>query len=784
MRRSTPEAVLKRAPFLVAVAFGAGLTAAGCGDDPDPGAGSAAGKGGSGGHVQSESGAGEAGVPSARGGRAGEGGASGENGGATSHRAGTSGEGGGAGSPENGSSGGADAGAGGASDELGCSELVERCAPLDLGPGPQRDCGEIGHDGNEAACAAAADGCRAACGASAQIAFSIDFSAVVGAEPFDCGSVYTNVGADDASIRPVDFKFYVHDVRLLDEDGAATPVALDQDGLWQYESVALLDFEDHTGLCVNGTTPTNTQIRGTVPAGKYRGIAFRLGVPFELNHTDLTAVPSPLNLSSLYWSWNMGRLFLSIMTSAEIGPQTRFESALHVGSTGCTGDAELGDVADCEKPNRAEYSFPEFRPGKDLAIADLKGALRQARLESDLCHSFTEDTCRGPFEDLGIDWDTGLPLADTQRFIRVQARPGSDGPEPETYAWSLPKGFPLPVVPAENPMSDAKVELGRHLFYDARLSENGTQSCASCHRQERAFTDGATVATGSTGEAHPRNSMSLTNVAYETTLTWANPLLFTLEAQALVPMFGTEPVELGLNGRENELLARLRAVPRYVELFDTAYPGVADPFSVGNLTSALACFERTLLSGSSPYDRYLYRGDENALSPAARRGRVLFFSEKLECFHCHSGFNLQDSANFAGNQFPEARFHNTGLYNMDGLGAYPAPNTGVHELTGRPEDMGRFRTPTLRNVAVTAPYMHDGSLATLEDVLDHYAAGGRTIPDGPYAGNGSESPLKSPFMIGFTLTPEDREAVLAFLESLTDEAFLTNPRFSDPWPTD
>ncbi|HEY3496471.1 MAG TPA: MbnH family di-heme enzyme, partial [Polyangiaceae bacterium] len=491
----------------------------------------------------------------------------------------------------------------------------------------------------------------------------------------------------------------------------------------------------------------------------------------------------PLNLSSLYWSWTLGRLFLSIMTSAETGATTRFESALHVGSTGCTGDPELGGVTACDRPNRAEFEFPEFRPGKDVAVADLEGALRQARLAGDLCHSFTEDSCRGPFEDLGIDWSTGLPLPGSQRFLRIEARPGSEEePDPEAYVWSLPKGFPLPVVPEENPMSVAKVELGRHLFYDPRLSGNGTQACASCHEQERAFTDGRAVALGSTGEAHPRNSMSLANVAYATTLAWANPLLFSLESQALVPMFGSEPVELGLNGRETELLERLRAVPRYGELFGAAYPGVPDPFSVENVTAAIASFERTLISGSSPYDRYLYRGDADALSAAARRGRVLFFSEKLECFHCHSGFNLQDSANFAGNQFPEARFHNTALYNLDGAGAYPPPNTGIHELSGRTEDMGRFRVPTLRNVAVTAPYMHDGSIATLEEVLDHYAAGGRTIAGGPYAGNGSASPLKSPFMIGFTLTPDEREAVLAFLESLTDEAFLRDPRFSNPWP--
>jgi cytochrome c peroxidase len=359
---------------------------------------------------------------------------------------------------------------------------------------------------------------------------------------------------------------------------------------------------------------------------------------------------------------------------------------------------------------------------------------------------------------------------------------GEAGDSEPLYHWSLPKGFPTPVVPPENPMSDAKVLLGRHLFYDKRLSGNETQACASCHRQELGFTDGGMVSLGSTGQAHPRNSMTLANVGYVSTLTWANPLLFELEDQALVPMFGTDPVELGLNGRESELIERLRAVPRYEELFAAAHPGAPDPFTLANIVGALASFQRALLSGNSPFDRYTYHGEKDALSESAKRGRVLFNSEKLECFHCHSGFNLQDSVHFVGRQFRETPFHNTALYNVDGAGAYPAPNTGIYDVTGRAADMGRFRVPTLRNIAVTAPYMHDGSIATLDEVLDHYAAGGRTIPSGPHAGVGSANPLKSPFMVGFTLTPEERADVLAFFESLTDHGFLTDPRFSDPWP--
>ncbi|WP_245814207.1 methanobactin export MATE transporter MbnM [Cystobacter ferrugineus] len=348
-------------------------------------------------------------------------------------------------------------------------------------------------------------------------------------------------------------------------------------------------------------------------------------------------------------------------------------------------------------------------------------------------------------------------------------------PEPEKYQWLLPEGFPTPVVPADNPMTEAKVQLGRRLFYDKRLSLNGTQSCASCHEQARAFTDGRQHGLGSTGELHRRNAMGLTNIAYATSFTWANPSLTSLEVQALSPLLGKEPVELGFGDREEELLARLRADPDLSARFAEAFPEEAEPVSMVSLTRALASFERTLISGNSPYDQYL-AGNTKALSPAARRGMELFFSERLECNHCHLGFNFQDAVTYEGGPEPLILFHNTGLYNEDGMGAYPAMDPGIIELTGRPEDMGSFRASSLRNVALTAPYMHDGSIATLSEVLDHYAAGGRAHA----LDSSSVSPLRSGFVRGFTLTPEEKADVLAFLDSLTDTGFLKDPRFADP----
>lgn len=175
-------------------------------------------------------------------------------------------------------------------------------------------------------------------------------------------------------------------------------------------------------------------------------------------------------------------------------------------------------------------------------------------------------------------------------------------------------GFPKPPVPPDNPITAAKVELGRHLFYDTRLSVNGKQSCASCHRQELAFTDGRARAAGTTGELHPRSSMSLVNVAYAPALTWADPKLHSLEQQALIPLFGIEPVELGLRGQEERVLRDLQRDPIYQRLFAAAFPGVDNPFLLENLTKALAAFERTIISTRFPYDRYRYGGDESAFT--------------------------------------------------------------------------------------------------------------------------------------------------------------------------
>jgi cytochrome c peroxidase len=259
---------------------------------------------------------------------------------------------------------------------------------------------------------------------------------------------------------------------------------------------------------------------------------------------------------------------------------------------------------------------------------------------------------------------------------------------------------------------------------------------------------------GATGEPGIHNAMSVVNVAYNSSSTWAHDV-GRLEDQALLPMFGTMPVEMGLAGAESELLARL--LDDYADAFTDAFD---DGLTGTNITRAIACFERTIISGDSRFDRFV-GGDAAALDASEQRGLALFESDRLGCTHCHAGFNLASS--FAIEGASEVRLFNTGLYDVDGQGAYPPGDRGLIEVTGVATDMGRFRAPTLRNIALTAPYFHDGSAPTLDAVIDHYAQGG------------VHSPLQSPFITGFALTAQERADLKAFFAALTDESYLPAP---------
>jgi len=275
-------------------------------------------------------------------------------------------------------------------------------------------------------------------------------------------------------------------------------------------------------------------------------------------------------------------------------------------------------------------------------------------------------------------------------------------------------------------MSAAKVELGRRLFYDADLSADGTMSCATCHEQHRAFADGNRSHPGVTGESGRRNVPGLANVAWFSRLTFADPALTSLEAQVSVPVLGTHPVEMGMAGREAEIAARLSRDPCYRTMFAKAFPETGGRIDFATTAKAIASFERTLVSFGSPYDR-------GALSAPAREGQAVF---ARACAGCHAGPNFTDQD-----------------YHRIDPADPPASDPGLSEKTGQVADLGRFRTPSLRNVALGAPYWHDGSEPTLTGAIERH---------------------------GLNLMAPEKAALVAFLEALTDSEFVTRKSLSLP----
>lgn len=374
------------------------------------------------------------------------------------------------------------------------------------------------------------------------------------------------------------------------------------------------------------------------------------------------------------------------------------------------------------------------------------------------------------------------------------------------YDFNLPPGFAAPAVPADNCMSAAKVDLGRHLFYDQRLSQDESMSCSSCHVQSLAFADGAAKPQGITAEVHPRNAQHLSNVAYHSRFNWANSVVRTLETQALTPLFAesgpSTVVELGLSG--DAYLDRLRADPMYVEKFKAAFGPGQSEFNDGRIRQALASFQRTLISGNSDYDKF--QNGQGTISQSALRGAVFFNSEVAECFHCHGGFNFADTSVHSQTVFDEIAFHNNGIYTAAEYAARPVRERGLIDLTGNPNHEGRHRAPSLRNIALTFPYMHDGSFdctpqngtvettaggscgadpaaTMLGHIADHYANGATKRADG--STRTPVHPQVDPTLIrAFTMSAQNRADLVAFLLTLTDNEFITNPAFSNPRPGD
>lgn len=328
---------------------------------------------------------------------------------------------------------------------------------------------------------------------------------------------------------------------------------------------------------------------------------------------------------------------------------------------------------------------------------------------------------------------------------------------PEAYELEYPNWLGMMDIPADNPMTVAGVALGRQLFFDPILSADSTMSCGSCHNPALSFQDNLPLSPGIHGQVGTRNTMALVNIGFiNHGLHWDGHFA-RLEDQAANPILN----ELELADNWPNIMAKFRRHPDYPRLFRAAF-GIPDRDSITSdlTTKALAQFERTLISYNSKYDKIRY-GTGVFYEEDEARGRDLFFFELAitldhpGCSHCHGG-----------PQFSAINYFNNGLTFAESLDEFA--DNGRGDITQLSTDNGKFRAPTLRNIALTAPYMHDGRFATLEDVLDHYASGGHP------------SPNVDPNIKPFTMTEQDKADLIAFLHTLTDTAFVNNPAFRAP----
>ncbi len=326
--------------------------------------------------------------------------------------------------------------------------------------------------------------------------------------------------------------------------------------------------------------------------------------------------------------------------------------------------------------------------------------------------------------------------------------------------WPTAASIAPPPHPENNPSTPIKVELGRRLFYDGDLSWDGTMSCATCHEQKRGFADPNKTRPGFDGQPGERNIQTLANVAWFKSLTWGGPQVDILEHQAQIPIEGIAPVEMGFGGRPEGFLAqRLKDQACYPQLFAAAFPERRGEVSMDTIAMALSVFQRSLVSLDSPYDHYR-RGDASAISDRAKRGEAVFNAK--QCSTCHAGPHFTDAA-LPGRKPVEA-FH---ALTPPKPGEELRKDTGLRRITQKAEDTYSFRTPSLRNVALSAPYMHDGEMATLADAIrHHYAASDHQV----------DEQLKQ------TVSDAEIGDLIAFMESLTDQGFVTNPAFALPKP--
>jgi cytochrome c peroxidase len=316
------------------------------------------------------------------------------------------------------------------------------------------------------------------------------------------------------------------------------------------------------------------------------------------------------------------------------------------------------------------------------------------------------------------------------------ATPAANAQSATEYKLKIPFGLEetAVVIPADNPLTNEKVELGRLLVFDKRLSQDNTIACMSCHLAKFAFTDGKPVATGIRGQKGGRSAPASFNRVFSTAQFWDGRAA-TLEDQSIGPF--TNPIEHGF-ANYDVMMAKMMKIAGYRKLFKQAFG--EENITIGNVGKAIASFQRTILSGNSPADRFDQGQEEGAISAAAQHGLILF-REKARCTKCHSGFNFTDE-----------KFHNLGIGWDDNK-----VDLGRYMVTKNPEDIGAFKTPTLREIARSAPYTHDGRFKTLEEVVNFYNKGG------------VKNPHQDPLIIPLELTDEEKRDLVAFLHTLNGD---------------
>ena len=311
-----------------------------------------------------------------------------------------------------------------------------------------------------------------------------------------------------------------------------------------------------------------------------------------------------------------------------------------------------------------------------------------------------------------------------------------------TYQLDIPSWFPEMEIPEDNQPTQARIALGRKLFYDYGLSADSSISCGSCHDQRMAFAHFESVTPGVDGALGFRNAPTLANVGYAPSF-FMDGGVQTLELQSQAPIFS----EVEMHSTISNFLQRIDGDAEYKQLFLEAYGREPDAFGISR---AIACFERTMISGNSRFDQYEYAGDITALSESELRGRHLFFSQETNCSSCHEP-----------PLFTNYEFENVGLY-------LNYADSGRARITHLEADKGKFKIPTLRNIDLTAPYMHDGSIQTLEEVVEHFNSGGVGHPNQ----TNEVKPLD--------LSTQEKADIVAFLKTLTDSDFISNYDLSNP----